>query len=87
MALEKDDPRFEYKKIGEKLYKIDTKGELPPELAIDVQEPPELRSDPKTVYGNFVKIIQVMLKCLHIKMEKLSIEKMVKYLQKINLVL
>ena len=53
MALEKDDPRFEYKKIGEKLYKIDTKGELPPELAIDVQEPPELRSDPKTVYGNF----------------------------------
>ena len=51
MALEKDDPRFEYKKIGEKLYKIDTKGELPPELAIDIQEPPELRSEPKTVYG------------------------------------
>ena len=27
MALEKDDPRFEYKEIGGKLYKIDTKGE------------------------------------------------------------
>ena len=53
MALEKDDPRFEYKEIGGKLYKIDTKGELPPELSIDIQEPPELRSDPKTVYGNF----------------------------------
>jgi len=51
MALEKDDPRFEYKEIGGKLYKIDTKGELPPELAIDIQEPPELKSDPKTVYG------------------------------------
>jgi hypothetical protein len=53
MALEKDDPRFEYKEIGGKLYKIDTKGELPPELSIDIQEPAELRSDPKTVYGNF----------------------------------
>ena len=53
MALEKDDPRFEYKEIGGKLYKIDTKGELPPELSIDIQDPPELRSDPKTVYGNF----------------------------------
>jgi len=51
MALEKDDSRFEYKDIGGKLYKIDKKGELPPELAIDIQEPPELKSDPKTVYG------------------------------------
>ena len=53
MALEKDDPRFEYKVIGDRLAKIDTKGELPPEFVDMPEDPPELRSDPKTVYGNF----------------------------------
>ncbi len=53
MALEKDDPRFEYKVIGDRLAKIDTLGELPPVFEEMPKDPPELRSEPKTVYGNF----------------------------------
>jgi hypothetical protein len=33
LAMQKDDPRFVYKVVGNKLFKIDTKGELPPEEA------------------------------------------------------
>ena len=51
MALEKDDPRFQYKVIGDRLAKIDTKGELEPEFVDMPEDPPELKSDPKTVYG------------------------------------
>ena len=53
MALEKDDPRFEYKVIGNQLAKIDTKGELPPEFVDMPDEPRELKSEPKTIYGKF----------------------------------
>jgi len=53
MALEKDDPRFEYKVIGNRLAKIDTKGELPPEFVEMPPEPRELKSEPKTIYGKF----------------------------------
>lgn len=54
MALEKDDPRFEYKEIKGRLYKLDKLGELPPELMVDLpDEPKKLKSEPKTVYGNF----------------------------------
>ena len=53
MALEKDDPRFEYKVIGNRLAKIDTKGELPPEFVDMPDEPRELKSEPKTIYGKF----------------------------------
>ena len=53
MALEKDDPRFEYKVIGNQLAKIDTLGELPPEFVDMPDEPRELKSEPKTIYGKF----------------------------------
>ena len=53
MALQKDDPRFEYKVIGDRLAKIDTLGELPPVFEEMPEDPPELRSEPKTVYGTF----------------------------------
>jgi hypothetical protein len=36
LAMQPEDPRFEYKVVGNKLIKIDTKGELPPEEAISL---------------------------------------------------
>ena len=36
LAMQPEDPRFEYKIVGNKLFKIDTKGELPPEEAVSL---------------------------------------------------
>ena len=36
LAMQPEDPRFEYKMYGNKLLKIDTKGELPPQEAFDL---------------------------------------------------
>ena len=55
LAMEKDDPRFIYKVVGDRLFKIDTTGELPPEeavSAIDTKDT-ELKANPETVFGIF----------------------------------
>ena len=55
LAMEKDDPRFIYKVVGDRLFKIDTTGELPPVeavSAIDTKDT-ELKANPETVFGIF----------------------------------
>jgi hypothetical protein len=55
LAMEKDDPRFIYKVVGDRLFKIDTKGELPPEEAVSAvqTQDTELKANPETVFGIF----------------------------------
>ena len=55
LAMEKDDPRFIYKVVGDRLFKIDTKGILPPEEAVSAIETKdtELKANPETVFGIF----------------------------------
>ena len=55
LAMQPEDPRFEYKVIGDRLFKIDTKGILPPEEAVSAIETKdtELKSNPETVFGIF----------------------------------
>ena len=55
LAMEKDDPRFIYKVVGDRLFKIDTRGELPPEEAVSAvqTQDTELKSNPEIVYGIF----------------------------------
>ena len=55
LAMEKDDPRFIYKVVGDRLFKIDTRGELPPEEAVSAvqTQDTELKANPETVFGIF----------------------------------
>ena len=55
LAMQPEDPRFEYKVIGDRLFKIDTKGILPPEEAVSAIETKdtELKANPETVFGIF----------------------------------
>ena len=55
LAMEKDDPRFVYKVVGDRLFKIDTRGELPPEEAVSAvqTQDTELKANPETVFGIF----------------------------------
>ena len=55
LAMQPEDPRFEYKVVGNRLFKIDTKGILPPVEAVSAIETKdtELKSNPEIVYGIF----------------------------------
>ena len=55
LAMQPEDPRFEYKVVGDRLFKIDTKGILPPEEAVSAIETKdtELKANPETVFGIF----------------------------------